>query len=198
MTSKIKVNILADGGDNSIITSDGAGAVTFGTSGNSITIPSGVTITNNGTQTGFGGVNTPAFKVVMSASQSIPNDTSTKLQFNSEEFDTDSAFDTGTYRFTVPSGGAGKYYITVMIRSGSITDTKKLELYLFKNGASLNAEFCQTASSNSGEQYSLTLSTILDLSESDYLEVYTLHQSGSSVSFATLGHVFGGYKLIGA
>ena len=31
MTSKIKVNILADGGDNSIITSDGVGNVTLGT-----------------------------------------------------------------------------------------------------------------------------------------------------------------------
>jgi hypothetical protein len=32
MTSKIKVNILADGGDNSIITSDGAGSFTASSS----------------------------------------------------------------------------------------------------------------------------------------------------------------------
>ena len=33
----------------------------IGSSGDTITIPSGCTITNNGTQSGFGGVNTPSF-----------------------------------------------------------------------------------------------------------------------------------------
>ena len=37
------------------------GTVTLGSSGDTFTIPSGVTMVNNGTQTGFGGVNTPAF-----------------------------------------------------------------------------------------------------------------------------------------
>jgi hypothetical protein len=35
--------------------------LTLGTSGDTISIPSGVTIANSGTATGFGGANTPAF-----------------------------------------------------------------------------------------------------------------------------------------
>ena len=35
--------------------------LTLGTSGDTIAIPSGVTIANSGTATGFGGANTPAF-----------------------------------------------------------------------------------------------------------------------------------------
>ena len=37
-------------------TSSGSGTITIGQSGETITIPSGCTITNSGTQTGFGGV----------------------------------------------------------------------------------------------------------------------------------------------
>jgi hypothetical protein len=37
----------------------------IGSSGDTITIPAGATITNNGTQTGFGGTNTPAFEAYL-------------------------------------------------------------------------------------------------------------------------------------
>ena len=37
------------------------GTVTMGDSGDTISIPSGVTIANAGTATGFGGTNTPSF-----------------------------------------------------------------------------------------------------------------------------------------
>ena len=73
-----------------IETITGSGTLTLGQSGETVNIPSGVTITNNGTQTGFGGDNTPAWKAENSASnQSISHDSTTKLTFTSEIFDTD-------------------------------------------------------------------------------------------------------------
>ena len=45
-----------------------ATTLTLGTSGDTINIPSGVTIANAGTATGFGG-NTPQFMVVKTSSQ---------------------------------------------------------------------------------------------------------------------------------
>ena len=64
-----------------------------------------------GTVTGAGGVNTPAFQGYYSSSyQTVSDNTDTKLTIDTEEFDTDSAIDTSTYRFTVPSGKAGKYF----------------------------------------------------------------------------------------
>ena len=56
-------------------------AFTFGDSGDTFTIPSGVTITNNGTQTGFGGTNTPNFRVFKGSDQSISATTNTKITF---------------------------------------------------------------------------------------------------------------------
>ena len=77
----------------------------IGSSGDTITIPSGATITNNGTQTGFGGDNTPAFQAFSSSSaQSIPHDSHTKITFTEEIFDTNNAYDATNSRFTVPTG----------------------------------------------------------------------------------------------
>ena len=183
MASIIKANELQDFGGNSIITSDGAGTVT---------------VNAQGLQ------NTPAFKVTMSAGQSIGNDTSVKLQYNSEVFDTDSAFDSSTnYRFTVPAGKGGKYFISASVRTGSVTDTKKIYIWIAKNGATTfnTPEFFTTASSNGDEQYSVLVSTTMSLSAGDYIEAYTLHQSGGSVSYSNsngIGTYFTGYKLIGA
>ena len=90
MTSKLKVNILADGGDNAILTSDGSGSLTINNAGLKMT---------------------PAFNARMSASQTLSNETYTKVDFDTERFDTDSAYDHSTnQRFTVPSGKAGKYF----------------------------------------------------------------------------------------
>jgi hypothetical protein len=70
--------------------------VTLGDSGDTITIPSGATITNSGTATGFGGANTPAFLAYISTGESICNATATKVQFNTEDFDTGSCYDNAT------------------------------------------------------------------------------------------------------
>ena len=87
MTSKLKVNILADGGDNAILTSDGSGSLTL----------------NNAALK-----NTPAFSARMSGSQTVSTNTYTKIDFDTEIFDTNSAYDHSTnQRFTVPANMAG-------------------------------------------------------------------------------------------
>jgi hypothetical protein len=180
MTSKLKVNILADGGDNAIMTSDGSGALTL----------------NNAALK-----NTPAFAAKMSASQSISNDTSTKIAYNAEVYDTDSAYDhSSNYRFTVPSGKDGKYFIGASIRSGSITDQKKITMNLFVNGSEVQEHYAQVASSSGGEQYTIGVFKTFDLSAGDYIEVFVLHQSGGAVTFSSsssLGAFFYGFRLIG-
>ena len=87
MTSIVKVNQIQDGGGNAIITSDGSGNIT--------------------TQNVL--ANTPAFIAYNSADQSISNTTYTVYQYNTKVLDTDNAFNTSTYTYTVPS--AGKYVI---------------------------------------------------------------------------------------
>ena len=55
MTAILKVDEIQDTSGNLIIKED-SNTITVGASGDTITIPSGATITNNGTATGFGGI----------------------------------------------------------------------------------------------------------------------------------------------
>ena len=67
-------------------------ALQVGDSGDTITIPSGATITNNGTQTGFGGTMTPQFHAYLSSSQTLSNSVLTKISIDTEVFDSDNDF----------------------------------------------------------------------------------------------------------
>ena len=88
-------------------------ALQIGDSGDTITIPSGSTIVNSGTQTGFGGTNTPAFSVTRNSNQTgVSDNTETKIQFNNVVYDTASGWDSSNYWWVVPSGQGGKYYIS--------------------------------------------------------------------------------------
>ena len=96
-----------------ILKRTGTGTITLGQSGDTIAIPSGATISNSGTATGFGGDGTPKFYAKKNADQTgITDHAMTKVTFQTEEFDSDNAFDNSTnYRFTVPSGEGGLYFI---------------------------------------------------------------------------------------
>jgi hypothetical protein len=46
--------------------------------------------------------NTPAFKVYLGSNQTVSNTVDTRINLNTEVYDTDSAFDSSTnYRFTI-------------------------------------------------------------------------------------------------
>jgi hypothetical protein len=173
--------------------------VTIGGSGDTVTLGSGAT------QSGFGGENTPAFKVYLTSAQSIPANTYTKIQFNTTSgnnntgWDTGSGFDTSNYRFTCPSGKDGKYYFSVSLLieyADALNEYGNIRWYL--NGAEYG-NFRQGMNSG-GLEYSFTSNTIIPLSASDYVEVYISQvTSGNRNIDANSRYTwFEGYKLIGA
>ncbi len=85
-------------------------SATLGDSGDTFTIPSGATITNSGTATGFGESNTPYFLARLSANQDISDNTATTIVFNQEGLDSGSGYDTSNGKYTITSGEGGKYY----------------------------------------------------------------------------------------
>ena len=166
---------------NTIDTISGSTNLTLGgTNATDITIPSGVTITNNGTQSGFGGTNTPAFKANMSGAQSFSQNATFKVDFDTEVFDTDSAFDASTnYRFTVPSGKAGKYLFfgQAKIRSDSSNYLRQAAVYLYKNGGGItNSVFYE---SDYVLETTLNFSYADNASVGDYYELYAKGTTGS-------------------
>jgi hypothetical protein len=143
------------------------------------------------------GVNTPAFNVSLSADQTLTNSAYTKIQFNTEQFDTNSAYDNTTnYRFTVPSGEDGKYFLYSNVIVQNLVDEKIMILGLYKNGSLIIAN---RTTLGTGNDTGVSVQVSLDLSVTDYIEVF-VYQNGTGTivgaGAATLQSSFGGYKLI--
>ena len=178
----------------------------LGSSGDTITIPSGCTITNNGTQTGFGGVMTPAFYVTITSNQTVSDNVKTKVSWTNEVYDTNSAF--ASDKFTVPSGQAGKYNFYVHLTLGTSGSYGVLfpRAYIYKNGSSLYM-FSGPNNEQGNDVYSVTGTLSLDLSVGDYIEVYGRNDNDQGTPYF-LGKAgdspneerswFGGYKVLGA
>ena len=145
-----------------------------------------------------GGDNTPSFYAYLSASQSISTGTWTKCNLNAEEWDTDSAFDSSTnYRFTVPSGKAGKYNFSYGTRVAGIDDNEQVAIALYKNGSALNQGTDYRYSPGAANGGWPRGSVNLNLSVADYIELWVYHDEGASQD-ATSEHTFlTAFKLIG-
>jgi|ETNvirenome_6_30_1030629.scaffolds.fasta_scaffold45463_2 hypothetical protein len=165
--------------------------ITLGVSGDTINVPSGVTIANSGTATGFGGANTPMFHAYVNSAQSIGTNTDIKITNFNEVIDTASAF--ASDKFTVPSGQGGKYIIYACVSFASDVTYPHAELYVNGSG-SLNSE---NLVGNMGDTArSCFTSRMLTLSASDYVELYTFQGSGATNTQSSGRTFFGGYKLI--
>ena len=124
-----------------------------------------------------GETNTPSFMVYRSTAQTISNSTETKVLFQTEVFDSDSAYDNATnYRFTVPSGKAGKYLFGYGIM-GITNTTGRFNADIFKNGTNGFAydEIAYTQYDTLGK------TAVLNLSVGDYIEVYVTQFSGGNL-----------------
>ena len=175
------------------------GTITTSSGSGSITIPSGVTLSGGGI------ANTPAAAYYRSSTQSVSDATTTTVQFDTKVIDTHDAFSTSTYKFTVPSGEAGKYFITLSVMAyGNNNDEDGIQARIEKNGTIIARGYHQD-NAGTGISSSSTAScfVIADLAVSDYLEFKGLINvgSGSPVfdgSSSNRQTNFNVFKLIGA
>ena len=200
MTSILKADTIQDADGNNII-NESSNTITIGASGDTISIPSGATFNINGTAGTGIGTNTPNFRAKVTADTDITNNTLVKVIFPSEDYDTASAYDTSTGKFTVPSGQGGKYFIysQLFLNSGADSELIQSRVIVYKNGSLLRSTENEYAGNNL-RRVSLTLTTVEDLSASDYLEIYTVIQdsSGTPNLYNTTGNpnFFGAFKII--
>lgn len=155
---------------------------------------------------GIGGSNTPSFMVYKTADQTINDFTQTKITFDSERFDTDNAFDNSTnYRFTVPSGQGGKYFIYGASCFSGAQELYRTTVSIYKNGSIYHTAFGHNAFSNTAYSDGAYIGAIIDLAATDYVELYTLADTNDgstanldvdNVDGATYPVFFGGFKLI--
>ena len=180
-----------------------ATTLTLGTSGDTVSIPSGVTIANAGTATGFGETNTPSLKAVRGSAQSIPNTTSTVVIFDTEIYDTDSAYDNSTGIFTVPAGKGGKYAFFVTGGYDDNGDINICNFWLSKNnqtaisataGLAIGIDYFHkgTSAQNIAQQ----VSGCFNLAVGDTMRVYTWQNYGSARDLNQGGRMtFSGFRI---
>jgi len=169
---------IINGSSPSITFSDNTTQITAGLPLTGGTVSGAVTITGALTATGgvIQGANAaPAFYVYRGTSdQSITDSTFTKIQFNTEVFDTNSNFDSTTnYRFTPTVAGYYQFNIGTY-NQGTVT---RMLMSLYKNGSAYLRVYDGL---NSG--YTASGSGLIYLNgTTDYVEGY-VYLSGSSLS----------------
>ena len=184
MASQIKVN--------EIIKQSGS-SITIGESGTTVSIPSGATIANSGTATGFGETNTPYFIATMSGSdQSVSDNTYAKAVFNSQTAATSGTYNTSTYRFTPGVAGTYAVYARLFTYKGGSAG-RNFNINIYKNGSSVATRGFYGGDSSGNitaiDGLNTDISMTLALDSDDYIECYGRIQStnGSAGSFNTGG-----------
>jgi len=165
------------------------GTITTSSGSGNITIPSGVTLSGGGI------ANTPAFKADFTSGQSVSSGSATVVTFNNELLDTDSCYNTSTYKF-IPNK-AGWYFLHALIRFPSTSDFDNCQIIIQKNGDAIS--FINERALHYESRFT---SVIVEANgSSDYFQVVAYQDSGSSISLSANSNdgrnFFAGYKLIG-
>jgi hypothetical protein len=143
-----------------------------------------------------GGTNAPNFSAYMGSNQSVSNNTNTKLLYNTEEFDSGGCYDASNSKFVVPSGEGGKYFFTVQFEIDTIDSGERVELKFFKNGSEDTRARQFTVSGHDGREHFIENTVMLNLSASDYIEIYSQHNVGQTRTYYASHTRFSGFKLI--
>ena len=166
-----------------------------GSSGDTVTVPSGATINVAGTlnKGGVAVANTPAFLATMSASQNPSSATTTLVNFNQTTYDTASAFDTTNKKYVIPSAGYYHIYANVNMYNPN-NDLDRIIAYINIAGGTRFQTDIQIPNAPSAFCY---VGGVYNCSASDDVEIkiYQLMGSGTT-TIPTDKNYFGGYKLI--
>ena len=181
MVSQLKVN--------EIIKQSGS-SITIGESGDTVSGPF---------------TNVPAFHATKSSSTNISSGTDTKIDFDTELFDTDSKYDNSTnYRFTPTVAGKYLVYGQVNASNSNGEEYQYGAILLYKNGSELarNAIDPSNNSNAKSNQVIQAISMIVDFNTTDYVEMYVKANVGSGTpsiygASSASPTYFGAYKLVG-
>lgn len=111
--------------------------------------------------------------------QTITTGSATKIDFDSEDYDTDGFHDTGsnTSRLTVPTGLGGKYAISGALEWASNT-TGIRTVNIIKNNTTY---LCKNADTSISGDMGMHVHAQAELAATDYVEIIVFHNRGSNL-----------------
>jgi len=169
-----------------------ATAITIDSGVSTLTIPNGITT----------GHMYPAFEAYLSSTQSLGDNSSTKVQFDTEVFDEGGYYDNSTnYRYTPLVAGKYFVYAKARLQTGANSTLAQSEVQIRKNGSSL-IETRNIQSNNYTRADTPIVSGVVDMNgTTDYLEVYALADQTSGTNDGIIGSStkrhsnFGAYRI---
>lgn len=124
----------------------------------------------------------------VSSSKSIASATAVILDFDTADYDTDSAVTTGaSWKYTVPSGKGGYYAVSAasLIEASTAWNVGEYAvLRLYKNGTQIANLDILYMMADAGTAYAVMLSgiTMVELAAGDYIDVRLYQNSGSTLT----------------
>ena len=115
----------------------------------------------------------PAARVTLSGNLTVNHNTLTKISFDTETYDKNGDF--ASNKFTAPV--AGRYFIHCHAEIMDLADQKDFLVCIYKNGSITNSANEKSSSAN---YQTNSITDVLELAATDYIEFYTKHVHGSS------------------
>jgi hypothetical protein len=172
----------------------------IGSSGDTITIPSGATISNSGTATGFGGNNQPYFTAYQTGNYSLAQNTATTIVLANTTVNSGTDYNTSNGRFTPQV--AGDYFVTATHsnRHGSSGNAVVLfESFIQKNGSNTNfrCSVGNEGTSTIGQSVSTMGGIITMNGSSDYLTLQVTQYDYTAGASQNINEIqFSAFKII--
>ena len=140
--------------------------------------------------------NTPAFLAKLSSNQNTTDLATTKIQFDTEVFDTDNCYDNSTnYRFTPTTSGKYFVYVSCIGRANATSELTNARVFIYKNGSEeILSHF--DFRNNLGFESLNYIGVVIDFNgSSDYVEFFARIDHAGTGGVRS-GSYFGAYKII--
>ena len=184
---------------DTILKRTGTGTITLGQSGDTISVPTGASLSLQGGSNGqalttngsgtlsfatVGEDNSPYFLVNGSGTQTISNSADTVLAFNQviSSMDSASGYNTSNYRYTVQTGGAGLWYVRAGIyfsSASSFGNGEQVQMQLRVNGGAQLNNHMFYMNNTDGWLYTHGM---LKVAEGDYFDTIIWQNTGGNIT----------------
>lgn len=134
--------------------------------------------------------NSPAFSAYHSSTQTLTGGVTTKLNYATKEYDTNTCYDTSTSKFT--PNQSGYYKIDAAIQASG---TNGAYLYVYKNGSPYKLG-AFVGANGSGQVASVSVSVPMN-GTTDYIEIYANFGTTQATTASAASGYFQGFLVRG-
>ena len=129
----------------------------------------------SGDGSGLTAVNTPSFSARRNTAQTLSSGVEAVIIFNSEDHDTDDAYNTSTGLFTVPAGKGGVYQINAHFGIDDVNSGFLVRIRVFKNGSPFYGMRSQNVGAATNTITTTSISATVTLAAGDVIKCMGFH-----------------------